>query len=327
MELQVVLVVHREPFRRERDRHDHVGSLRDRVEARGHDADDGVRHVVQAEGLSEHVGPRAEAAGPQAMAEDHHLLAPRRVLVGGERAAERRRDAKDVEPGGRRPQAGDALRLAITRQVVAGKRAGRQRIDGRHPLAQVVEVTAGSPARTAPPGGVDRQHAVRLRVGEGSEDDRMDDAENGRRGAEANRQRQDDAEGEAAMLAGLAQGHAHVEGEVREPLPALTGAITVVAEGVECPGHLRRVAEPALGFGPRRRRVHSALDEIARPEIEVVRQLFAHLLIDGHPPQPRAQKAWPHRYTFTRTRLTAAENACQATVSLVNCWRPTRVSR
>ena len=325
--LEVVLVVHDQAFRCERDGDDDIGTICDGVERGGHHPDDRVRHIVQKQRLPERVGPSTEAAGPQAVPEHRHLLSPRRVLVGGERAAKRRRHPEDVEPAGRRSKADDALGLRVAGQVEAGKRRCRQRLQRRDALTHVVEVADRRAAWPAPPRGVDRQHALRLGVRERREDDRVHDAEDGGGRTQPDRQRQDDAEREAGPLARLPQRDAHVEDQVRQPLPAVARSVALVSERVERPGHRGRVAEPPLRLGAGRLRRHAARDELFGPQVEMMRQLFAHFLFDWHPPQPRTQMTPQHGYTLTSTRVTAEANACQAAVSLVSCWRPARVSR
>jgi hypothetical protein len=74
----------------------------------------------------------------------------------------------------------------------------------------------------------------------------------------------------------------------------LPRAIPFASEGVERASHGGRVAEPAFGFRARGRRLHASRDQFLRPELEMVRQLFAHLLLDGNAPQPRAQCSSQH---------------------------------
>ena len=75
--------------------------------------------------------------------------------------------------------------------------------------------------------------------------------------------------------------------------------------------------------------IDAALDQFARPQLDVMRELFMHFLFDRHAPQQRAQTlANGHDYTaLMRARFTAAENAAQAAVWLASCCRPARVRR
>ena len=62
------------------------------------DADHGVFHAADLDGLADDVGPAAEPALPEAVAEDHdRVLAFADVLVGDEAAAESGPQAEHVE--------------------------------------------------------------------------------------------------------------------------------------------------------------------------------------------------------------------------------------
>ena len=71
-------------------------------------------------------------------------------------------------------------------------------------------------------------------------------------------------------------------------------------------------------------RIHAALDELARPHLDVQRELFVDLLIDRDAPQPRTKGAL---HVESRTFETPAENRRQVAISAASCSRPASVSR
>jgi hypothetical protein len=79
-------------------RQPHVGIERQARKARRHDADDGRRNVVEHDRALQHVGRGAEALAPHPVADDgERLRAGHGVLIGAERAAQRRLHAKYFE--------------------------------------------------------------------------------------------------------------------------------------------------------------------------------------------------------------------------------------
>ena len=89
-------------FGRQRERPDQIDLVAGRedrveVERRRQDADDPDRVVVQRQRLADDVGAAAEAALPEGMAQDRDRRRVEAALVGGEVAAERQGDAKQLE--------------------------------------------------------------------------------------------------------------------------------------------------------------------------------------------------------------------------------------
>src|SRR6185312_11120189 len=93
----------------ERLRRPELGAGRE-DEAGGHDADDGPRHVVDANDTTQHARVGAEVAAPEAIAQNDDV---RRVdvarVVRGERTAERGGDAQEMEVARRDAEAVDTL--------------------------------------------------------------------------------------------------------------------------------------------------------------------------------------------------------------------------
>src|SRR5512147_2698793 len=95
-------------------------------ETRREDADDRSLASVEPDGAADGVAVGREEARPEAVAQDHHAVAAWHVLLGGESATNRGRDAEHVEEVRRREECGHALWLAVgfptpARDVVAAR--------------------------------------------------------------------------------------------------------------------------------------------------------------------------------------------------------------
>src|SRR6185503_14236382 len=127
-----------ELFRREHRWGPQIGrAVEKAVEANRHDANDVVRLAVEQD-LAPHdrrVAP--EAALPEAVAEDDHLVAAGVVLAGGERAAEPRLHAIHLEELGRGLRRDQPLGLADAGEVGVPVLADGKRIEDLHALADV----------------------------------------------------------------------------------------------------------------------------------------------------------------------------------------------
>jgi len=142
----------------------------------------------RAHGLPDHVRPAAELAQPERVADEHDAGGVRRVLVTGERAADRRPRVDDVEVAARHRLAAHPLRAAGSRDRRA--RPGRH-LDGVErpgPRGDVpdVEVRDVCPLSRRAVEGPDPDEAVRVperraleqhRVGHGEYEHRAADAE------------------------------------------------------------------------------------------------------------------------------------------------------
>ena len=104
-------------------------------------ADNDVRLALQRHGLSEHVGPAAEARLPRAVGEHHRRAAGWSLLVATELASDCRRHAQRPKESAGHPQAGHTLCTRSRRQreaganVVGGDRA--ERPAARSPIKEV----------------------------------------------------------------------------------------------------------------------------------------------------------------------------------------------
>ena len=197
-------------FRRLADRRPQLDAARE-LEVGRHDADHREAAVVERHLLIEDAGVAAEAPLPERVAEHGDRLRARLVFVIGEEAAPQGIDAQRLEQLSRHHAAGQPLGLARARQVVALAAVDADVLEDLvlRPPVLVVRVSDG--------------HLINLRarlpqvdeplgfgVGQRLEQHRIDDAEDGRRRADAERQRQHRDEGEA----GVPEQHARAVAQV-----------------------------------------------------------------------------------------------------------------
>ena len=138
-------------------------------------------------------------------------------------------------------------------------------------------------------------------------------------GADAERQRRHRDRGERGRLAQLAEREGHVVAQLLEPGGDLHVAVPLPAELPELALHAADVSHPLLRLPPRRLRIDPARDQLARPQLEVQRDLLVDLLVDRHAPEPRAQRAL---HDANSTFETPVEKRRQAAVSAASRSRP-----
>ena len=95
------------------DRHPHVGGI-GVAKACRRDADHGQRPPVQEDCPPDRVGPAAEPALPESVADDGEVVGAGLVIALGEVPARHGRDAEDAEEVGAHQRAGEPLRLAAS---------------------------------------------------------------------------------------------------------------------------------------------------------------------------------------------------------------------
>src|SRR5262249_3431766 len=143
----------------------------------------------------------AEAALPETVLEDGHRAAIGILLVGGEAAPEPGRDAEDLEEARR-----DVERLHAHRLADAGQGGGLA-APGREVLEDLVLIAPGDEVRRR---GREARELRRVRlhhadealgfaVGQAAEEERVDDAEDGDGGADAERPGEERRDGEARL--------------------------------------------------------------------------------------------------------------------------------
>ena len=187
-----------------------IGALPGDGELGGHHADDRPRSGAGREAESQHVGPTAEPSLPELVREHDHAIAG--ILRGGVGASPRgphaehlediRRDhhpgnlgGQSVEDHRHRGRADHPKVLECPRAFPPGDEVGRS-----------YHVAAAATARRLPHG----HEPIGLAVRQRGQHDRTHDAEDGGRGADAERERQQGADGEARRAVEQADAVAHV---------------------------------------------------------------------------------------------------------------------
>ena len=128
----------------------------------------------------------------------------------------------------------------------------------------------------------------------------------------------------AGELLQLPERELHVVAELLEPLGEAHLTISLSAQVGHRSFEARDIAQPADRQLARGRRIHAARDELARPHLDVERELFVDFLIDRDAPQPRPKGAL---HVANRTFETPAENRRQVAISAASCSRPASVRR
>src|SRR5437868_2376358 len=181
------------------------------VEVFGEDADDLVGQVCDLNGAGGDLGIGIEEGLPEMPADDGDLL----VALGGffrqEVAAEDGLDAQDIEEVGKGADASNEMGVIVGKADSGGTLLeDAEVVEGSGSLAPEVEVAwigsgIGEEFLEEADALPDDDEAAAVAVGEGLEEDAIDDAEEGGGGSNAEGQGKDGGEGEAGGLAELAQ--------------------------------------------------------------------------------------------------------------------------
>ena len=322
-----MLVVHRAPLRRERDRHPQLFAVGGVVEARRHHADDVVGPLVERDLTADHGRIAGEAIAPQPVAENDDLLAPGPVFLGREDAAAFRRHVEDAEEAGGHTRADDALGIAVAGHVEARELHRRRRRECLHRLDAVDEVAGRDAAAVAPQILVQRDDSLRRRERQRLQHDRLDGAEDRGSRADAESERDDSGEREPGAAKQLPDGEGdvlpqfgHVLGPSHLVVPLLSERPAPGVDPID-------VAEAPDRFLARCVRAHPALDELADAHLDVEGELGVDLVVDARPPEPRAQPLAEGHDEGRSTLETPAENLAHSAVSAASWRRPLAVTR
>jgi hypothetical protein len=232
------------------------------------------------------------AATPQAVAQQDHLLGPLLAVLGAEAAAELGLGAQQVEQVRRHGVTHELLRLALADQVHRLAADGGHAVEGA-PLLQEVGELGGRDGSVLEPRLLvavpDHHDALGVAVRQRLQEHRFDDAEDGRVGADAHRQRDQRDGGEQGIVAQQAQGEPRVLPQLMAQLGPAHLHLHLVSDGTAFRAHARGVSEApqrrlARGFG------RHALGEVTTGlHLEVEGDLLVHLLLHGDFPEQRAQ--------------------------------------
>jgi hypothetical protein len=182
-------------------RQDYVDVGVEEAEARGHDADDGAGDRVDGHRSSDNRGITAEPPLPVSVHEDDGFRRSRRVVFAGEPSPQRRRDAECLKDAVCDAQVANLLWFGKSRDRDAAARPQPELLE-RSPLLPVreehrrrhveVAVVEADPGCRVP----DADQLVRARIRQRLEEHAVDDAEDGRVGANADRQSHQSDDGE-----------------------------------------------------------------------------------------------------------------------------------
>ena len=169
-------------------------------ESRRHDADDLERVAVDENGSPDDRCIRRVAPMPEGVPEHDQSRTIRQVLLGGERSADHRRDAKRRERVRADTSDGDAFGLLIAGEVHLTFTPRGHLLQRPAALPIVHDLALGDPGFVERrPLAPDHHRAVRLGPWQGLEEHRVEDAEDRGIGANPERERQDGNRGESRI--------------------------------------------------------------------------------------------------------------------------------
>ena len=205
-----------ELFRRERERNRQRGRFAILGRHRRQDADHRAGLAIDANLGPDNVAVAVEPLLPQPVPEDDHLIVAGTPLVGGEVPAEKERQA-DHRVEARRHADGIDLFGALGGGDVDGAPGPGDEILERRRLLLPVDIVAGrrDVAEALHP-RPDHDELVRIGIGHRREQRAVDDAEDGRIGADSEREGQDGDRREAGPAQQEAEAEHHVPSEMGE---------------------------------------------------------------------------------------------------------------
>ena len=185
------------------------------LEGGGHDAHDFVLTGVEFDGLPDGIGVAGVAGGPQAVTEDDDVVFTGLVFAGGPGAPDLGRDAEEVEEIGGGGEGERMLGAAFGGEVdVVGPIEEGHVLEGGVLGLPIEEVGAGEGVFAGRGFGfVEADELLRMAVGEGPEEDCVDDAEDGGIGADSDGQRDGGNESESPGVPQVAEAVLEVEQE------------------------------------------------------------------------------------------------------------------
>ena len=311
--------------------------LIEELEPLRHHADDPHRRVVDLHGAADDRGIAAEARLPEAMREDGNRRRIRTIVLRREETAVQRTHAEQREELPRHDLDVQPRRFADARERHGAAAPRREVLEGAAFALPVHPVGGGVPAaRAARLDGahlelrhvlVDHHQLVAVRIGQGPQQELIDDGEDRGVAADTEREREHDGGGEAGTLAQAARHVTHVAHQAVEPARR-SDVVTLFLQ----PQH---AAEPRLGGAAGIAGIHPAALVFARELIDVEGHLAIHVAIARVPGEDGEQAADESRRTrhgqapcsmARRTRVTAFDSRCQLSSSASAAARPLRVS-
>ena len=162
---------------------------------------------------------------------------------------------------------------------------------------------------------------IGIRVGQRSQGDNVEDAENRRGSPDADGERQDRRDGERRIATELTEREARVlKQRLDEGQPSLITCLIL---------DVLDAAKLAEGFDPRVRRRHASRDVLSDQELEVRLNFLAQPRIMSpfrqRSPEPGSKRAERRHDRSSSRRLTMATVRAQLSASAASCFLPARV--
>ncbi len=180
--------------------------------ARGQNPDDAVRFTVERQVPIENAGIAPELPLPERVAQHHHRRSARLIFTRCERAPDLGLHAKHFEVVGRHQLARKARRIAASCHRGSGRLLYRQRLEDIVLPFPVEKGKCGGPVAPHRRGFPQPDHALRLGERKRFQQDRINDTEHCRVGADAKSQQPDGDRGES----GIARQRGHAVSQVSQ---------------------------------------------------------------------------------------------------------------
>ena len=292
----------------------------------GDHADDHIRGSAQRQRAADRSRRGAEFTGPEVLADERHRRRARFVLGGNEHPAKNRLHSQQREEAGRHHLDRHAFRLSGSNEVervgaVGGKM--RKRTVAARPVEKVrirrrvPRLVGGAP--------IDGDQPIRCRIGQRIEQDTVDHRKDRGVDADAERERGDGDQGEAAVLAQTPHRVLHVLAHIVRP-----GDCPHLAVGFL---RLRDSAEVADRGEPRLLARQSSRHVVVGRFLEMARNLVVHGPIPAsrsrhrrHSLEQPAQRRHDASSAIRKKRSTMPVARCHCAASSSSCFRPARVS-
>ena len=222
-------------------------------EARGHHTDHFARRAVDRDRAPDHARIAAEAALPVTVAQDRGFRRVGLIVVARNRSAERGLNVQNPQGACRHEQRVDLLgiteardrRLArpIHSQFLEGLAARRMELQHLLVEREVVAAHVSGQARVH-----HRHDGFRFRIRKGFDDDCIDDAEDGRRRADPQRQRQHDGERKCRPPPEATQRMAQIATDgIEEPVELHAVVSQANASSRQWPQSRKAISVPSIG--------------------------------------------------------------------------------
>jgi hypothetical protein len=254
------------------------------LKGRRHDAEDGVRLAIEPEGSADHVAAAAELFLPETVGEHDDVARACCVFAGAEHPAEHRWRAEGSKIATGDPCSGDADGITVAGEIVAGAALRIHAVEEVGGVLRPIEIVGRCDGERRILGKArfpDGNQSLGFGIGNRAEQDGIDDGENRRARADAEREGEHDNGAKTGRPAQRARRVAEILEKLFEPHePSLAArALLDLLHATELP--LRGVARFV--------RRHPIVHVIRRALLKMKPHLFGHVAVEFFFAEKRAE--------------------------------------